>query len=145
MARSKEPRGIRNNNPLNIDRNEIKWQGMAKDQSGDRRFVVFQKPEYGIRAGARIMRVYQREHGINTIEGLVSRWAPPVENDTDAYIRYVEMQTGYTFREELDFMDDDVLLPIMKAMIKMECGVCPYDNATLLEGIRMERPKKKQA
>ncbi len=43
------PRGIRNNNPLNIEHSQSKWQGMAVEQT-DKRFVQFKSMTWGIRA-----------------------------------------------------------------------------------------------
>ena len=54
-------RGIRNNNPGNIDRNATKWQGMA-DKQDDPRFIVFTSPQYGIRAMARVLLTYQSKY-----------------------------------------------------------------------------------
>jgi hypothetical protein len=83
------PRGIRNHNPGNIDRGRDRWQGMADDQSGDPRFVVFTEAEWGIRAIVRVLRSYRDRHGLETVRAIVSRWAPPVENPTARYIAFV--------------------------------------------------------
>jgi hypothetical protein len=80
-------RGLRNNNPGNIDRNTIKWQGMADDQSSDPRFVVFKAPVFGIRALAKTLLAYQNQHGCKTIRQIINRWAPPSENKTEAYVQ----------------------------------------------------------
>ena len=87
-------RGFRNNNPGNIDRGTIKWQGMAADQSSDPRFVVFTDPKWGIRAIARLMLTYSNQYGLHTVRGLIGRWAPPSENNTDAYVSSVCQWTG---------------------------------------------------
>jgi hypothetical protein len=84
-----QPRGIRNNNPGNIDRNTTKWQGMADDQSSDPRFVVFKTPQAGIRALAKILLTYQNHDGLKTVRGIIGRWAPAVENNTSAYVAAV--------------------------------------------------------
>ena len=89
------PRGIRNNNPLNIRKSADKWQGKAGD---DGAFVIFDTPENGIRAAGRLLKTYRDKHGLNTIRGIVNRWAPPNENNTEAYIAFVEQKTGF-FRD----------------------------------------------
>ena len=76
-----QPRGIRNNNPGNIERNATRWAGMTAEQT-DPRFVVFTSPEYGFRALARTLLTYQRKYGLLSIEDMIGRWAPPNENDT---------------------------------------------------------------
>jgi hypothetical protein len=80
---TKQPRGIRNHNPGNIRRNGDPWQGLAKDQT-DREFFTFQSAVYGIRALARLLITYQDKYGLCTIETIIGRWAPAVENNTKA-------------------------------------------------------------
>ena len=68
------PRGIRNNNPLNIELGD-QWQGLAASQT-DGRFAQFQAPEYGFRAAAKVLNTYQNKHGLTTPRQMISRWAP---------------------------------------------------------------------
>jgi hypothetical protein len=132
---TKLTRGLRNNNPGNIDRNSIKWQGMAADQSGDPRFIVFTSPQYGIRAIARILMGDWRE-GKNTIAALIHEWAPPVENDTDAYVRAVGKACGVDPYRPCDIPS---LLPRMiPAIIQHENGSQPYPQDVIQLGIDLE-------
>lgn len=131
-------RGIRNNNPGNIDRTRIKWEGMAAKQ-GDKRFITFTTPEMGIRALARVLTTYQRKHGLLTIRGMISRWAPPSENNTDAYVASVAAQTGFDPDRGINLQQDNTMLRLMKALILHENGDQPYDDATLARGIRLSR------
>lgn len=127
------PRGIRNNNPGNI-RHGDSWQGLALNQS-DSDFCVFTSPEYGIRAMARIIINYRKRHGISTIHGIISRWAPPSENNTEAYIRAV---SDACHVQPTDVIDVKEYLPdIISAIIKHENGVQPYNATTLQRGITM--------
>ena len=104
-----EPRGIRNNNPLNIRRSKDKWQGQINPSGngnvngngnnsspkGDAEFVQFYSMEYGWRAAFVILcRTYYGKYGLKTIRDIVSRWAPAKENNTEAYIRHVSDYTG---------------------------------------------------
>ena len=94
-----EPRGIRNNNPLNIRRSKDKWQGQinANNSSpkGDAEFVQFYSMEYGWRAAFVILcKTYYGKYKLRTIRDIVTRWAPPKENNTPAYIRHVSDYTG---------------------------------------------------
>ena len=90
----KEPRGIRNNNPLNIRRSKDKWQGLSTLQE-DREFFKFVSMEYGWRAAFVILcRTYYGKYKLKTIRDIVTRWAPPKENNTPAYIRHVSDYTG---------------------------------------------------
>ncbi|MBR6171165.1 MAG: hypothetical protein IKQ51_10790 [Bacteroidaceae bacterium] len=93
----KEPRGIRNNNPLNIRLSKDKWQGQVLPQrgSGEGAFCQFYSMEYGWRAAFVILcRTYYGKYGLKTIRDIVSRWAPAKENNTEAYIRHVSDYTG---------------------------------------------------
>ena len=90
----KEPRGIRNNNPLNIRRSKDKWQGLSTLQE-DREFFKFVSMEYGWRAAFVILcKTYYGKYKLRTIRDIVTRWAPAKENNTPAYIRHVSDYTG---------------------------------------------------
>lgn len=132
----KLPRGIRNNNPGNIDRTAEKWQGMADDQSADSRFIVFVSPEWGIRAMAKILRNYGKKYGINSVEGIINRWAPPVENDTGSYVRQVAEALGVGKNERINLEDPTILVPLIKSIIMHENGIQPYDDSQIAEGVR---------
>jgi len=76
MSEQGLPRGIRNNNPGNIEWGE-RWQGLDELRPDrDPRFAQFISPEDGIRALAKTLQTYQKKHGISTIEGIISRLAP---------------------------------------------------------------------
>ncbi len=136
------PRGVRNANPGNIDRTGTKWQGMAADQSGDPRFIVFDAPEWGIRAIVRVLRTYYDKHGLRTVKGIINRWAPPVENDTEAYYVTVAKKLGVDPGEQIDIDDLDTLRTLVKAIIRHENGRGPepdggwYSDDVIDEGIR---------
>lgn len=132
----KLPRGIRNNNPGNIDRTAEKWQGMADDQSSDSRFIVFVSPEWGIRAMAKILRNYGKKYGINSVGGIINRWAPPVENDTGSYVRQVAEALGVDKHERINLEDPAILVSLIKSIIKHENGIQPYDDSQIAEGVR---------
>ena len=129
-----EARGIRNHNPLNIEKSKDKWQGMAEKQI-DKRFVMFKDPTYGIRAGARILIKYQDDYNLRTIKAILKRFAPPVENDTGAYAKRVSKLTGFAVDEVLNLHTFDHLFPLIKAMIEVECGKNPYSDAVVTKGL----------
>lgn len=124
-------RGIRNNNPLNIELS-ANWNGLSPDQT-DGRFCQFTDAIYGIRAAAKILGTYAKR-GVNTIEKIVSSWAPPNENDTEGYINFVVRQTGFDRKKIISKSAGDYL-PLLKAMIKKENGLNPYSDATIQQGI----------
>ena len=131
------PRGIRNNNPGNI-RWGADWQGLKKDgKSQDPSFCVFTSPEYGIRALAKLLRNYQRLYGLNTSRKIIGRYAPPNENQTQAYIQSVAQQLGIQPDTPVDLNEEATLLVFIKAIIRFENGIQPYDTDTILKGIRL--------
>lgn len=130
-------RGLRNNNPGNIDRNQIKWQGMAENQSSDGRFIVFQTPQYGIRAIAKVLMSYEHKYGINTIRGFINRWAPPVENNTLAYVNEVAKDCGVRPDQIIDVDQMRFIRPLVVAIIEYECEGFRYPDAVVDEALHM--------
>jgi len=128
-----EPRGIRNNNPGNIRKSSIEWKGAS---GNDGTFVKFATPEDGIRAIARVLKVYDSKYKINTPAGIIGRWAPSSENFTDKYIDFVAKKLNKKPTERIDVNNDNELAKIIKAIIEYENGKVPYDDATILRGIK---------
>jgi hypothetical protein len=131
-----QPRGIRNNNPGNIRRSATKWQGLA-DVQDDRDFCRFTAPRWGIRAIARLMLTYSSQYGLRSVRGLVERWAPRSENNTDAYVVAVASGVGVDPGAEIDVDQADVMLALIKAIILHENGQNPYSDAVIAEAIHL--------
>ena len=114
------PRGLRNCNPLNIRRGS-RWQGMEKVQN-DPAFVQFRSMVFGYRAAFIIMRTYVQKHGCKTVRDIISRWAPPIENDTKRYAQFVANMA--------DLKPDDPL-PLFsntKKWVFLLMGMTLYEN-----------------
>lgn len=125
MDKSIVPRGIKNNNPLNI-RKGNNWQGERHPQT-DKAFEEFVSMQYGIRAGFKLIRKYMSGYNgltkkFDTIELIIKRWAPPSENATQRYIDFVSKTTGIPSRQKLNFDNKKVMCDIVSAMIQVECG-----------------------
>ena len=88
-----EPRGIRNCNPGNIRITKDKWQGLREVQE-DKEFFQFTEMKWGYRAMIRTLQNYRKRHGCETIADFIRRWAPPTENNTVTYIRFVCEKMG---------------------------------------------------
>ena len=117
-------RGIRNNNPLNIRRVAgQRWKGeiLPSIQGGDGggSFVRFESIEYGIRAAFVLFRTYAIKYKANCIQDIISRWAPPSENDTEKYIKNVCLWSGLGGLQRLTEEDWPKLV---LAMARQECG-----------------------
>jgi hypothetical protein len=130
-------RGERNCNPGNIDRSGIPWEGLAADQSGDSRFCVFTAPEFGIRALAVNLIHYYKTHGLKTVRGMINRWAPPVENDTGAYVHAVAHQVGVDPDDIIDPTNPAVLSGLVRGIIQHENGRIIYDEATISNAVQL--------
>lgn len=120
MTTIKVPRGIRNNNPLNI-RIGNKWQGEVKHPT-DKAFEQFISMEWGLRAGFIILKRYIRRYGRNTIARIIAAWAPANENNTRAYVRAVSQRTRLNYDLPVRYEDKEVMCSIVSAMIEVECG-----------------------
>lgn len=119
------PRGIRNNNPLNI-RKGNNWKGERPVQH-DRSFEEFTSMEAGIRAAFIIIRNYMtgydgRVKPLTCIDDIIRRWAPPSENRTEDYIRFVSAKTEIHRYERILFRDRKKMVAILQAMAWYECG-----------------------
>lgn len=129
-----EPRGIRNNNPLNIRWSAVNnWNGQTGQDSGG--FAIFDTPENGIRAAAKILDSYQRR-GIKTLGKIVTTWAPPIENNVEAYIAHMEKATGKNRDMVINKASGDYV-PLLAAMIKHENGKQPYSPALIAYGVSL--------
>lgn len=127
------PRGIRNHNPGNI-RHGNNWQGLSSEQH-DSDFCTFTTPEYGIRAMCKILLTYERRHHLNTVRGIISRWAPPCENHTESYIQAVANALGVHPDTPINVAEE--LPALIPAIIHHENGKQPYDLITIKRGIHM--------
>ena len=128
------PRGIRNNNPGNLENNGINWVGLSSSQT-DSRFYQFTDAKYGIRALARVLKTYERKYGLNTVEGIINRWAPAHENNTDSYIEHVSSVLGV--RRDQPFDVSQNLVPLTEAIILHENGSNPYSMDKIVEGVML--------
>lgn len=133
-----ETRGVRNNNPGNIDYNSTnQWQGQLKpDPSIEKRFARFDTPENGIRALGKLLLTYQRRYGLRTVKAIINRWAPSTENNTDAYVSAVEASIGVKPGEHIDLTTASAMRGFISAVIKHENAGYKYPDSILMEGVR---------
>ena len=128
-------RGIRNNNSGNIRHGE-KWEGLS-DKQTDSSFCIFVSPEYGIRALAKVLLTYYKKYQLNTVKKIISRYAPPNENETESYIKSVANQLGVASDEVIDLSSVAVLVVLLRAIIRHENGEQPYSDEQILKGIHL--------
>lgn len=114
------PRGIRNNNPLNIRIGNC-WLGEVREPN-DPDFEQFISMVYGVRAGFVLLRRYIRHYHRTTIPQVIAAWAPSTENNTEAYITAVCQMSKISRDETLDYFNQDQMYRLMDAMVFHECG-----------------------
>ena len=142
----KLPRGIRNNNPLNIryvERN--KWKGQIPpspsptgEGRGEAAFCQFSSMKWGIRAAYILIHNYIHIYGLHTIQAVVTRWAPVVDrNDPDSYAARVrELMEKSSVNYRLDFSNGADMVRLVYAMAIVENGTRISYHA-IMEGYAM--------
>jgi len=119
-------RGIRNNNPGNL---EFAGQDGA---TSDGRFAQFRTPFEGLRAMSRqLLRYYDGKttgKQLRTVSDIVSTWAPKNENDTLAYIAHISQMLGVSPDAQINLRDPNVMATMMNGIIQKENGRNPYGD-----------------
>ena len=100
------------------------WKGQQGEQSG---FCVFDTPENGLRAAMVILKTY-RKKGVITIGDIISRWAPPTENNTQSYIDFVCKKLGASASYEVEQTKSEYIA-LLQAMCIVEIGCQPYTDS----------------
>ncbi|MFV6148198.1 hypothetical protein ACNPC9_08885 [Klebsiella pneumoniae] len=143
---SSAARGLRNNNPGNIEAGSNSWDGQA---GSDGRFAKFVTPEHGIRALGKNLLSYQRQ-GYDTVSEIVNRWAPASDgNNTEAYITALCKKLNVTPNDQLNMSDINTLRQLCAGIIQHENGKQPYSEDQLNTGVSaalglttLESPKR---
>jgi hypothetical protein len=138
-------RGVRNNNPGNIDRSPAnKWQGLAtpsamtEAQRGEGRFEVFASPAWGIRAMAVLLiHYFDGTPSCATVRAIINRWAPSTENNTMAYVGAVANAMSVAPDDKLYLHQYDCLQPLVQAIIAHENAGYRYAPEIVEEGLRL--------
>lgn len=128
------PLGVRNNNPLNIRYSKNNnWLGINPNWPQQGGFCRFVTMDMGLRAAIRLIKTYYIKYGLCTPTQIITRWAPPFENQTDLYIRCVCARSGllpnYPVSLELNgtvtraYEEASDLSRLVAAMARQECGM----------------------
>lgn len=128
-------RGLRNRNPGNLKElpgDTTQWLG-ERATDDDPIFEEFDTFEHGIRAIGRVLDSYQRR-GIVTVEQIIATYAPDTENNTRAYVRSVEAQTGLLANHVVTDADR---VALVAAIIKHENGINPFSPEFIAEGLAL--------
>lgn len=109
---------IGRNNPFNIRFYSVNnWLGQTVPHKGFCQFVTF---DLGLRAGFCLLKTYLY-HGYDNVVSIVSHFAPPNENDTKKYIRYVQSQfDAYGLSERNIKFDSNAFFVLAKSILWYE-------------------------
>ena len=132
---TKMSRGLRNNNPGNIRRGNFRYKG-EKAASEDVAFRQFESIEWGYRAMFALLHTYEVKHNCCTLRQMINRYAPPIENNTENYIRRVVYATHLAADKVISTLDGAVMTAVVAAMSEVENGV-KADIAAIWRGWRL--------
>lgn len=121
-------RGLRNNNPLNIEKTSTVWQGEIRPGS-DPRFAQFQSMPYGYRAAFKTINTYITKYGLDTVASIIGRWDPGSTN----YVNVVCQYTGMQPTTKITPGNESQLINLVSAMSRMENGI-PANSADVRAG-----------
>lgn len=110
------PRPRRLNNP-----GALKFAGQPGAINVDG-FALFPTRDAGMAAADAQLGLYGSKHGVRTLGDAIRRWAPPNENDTDAYIRRVSQASGIDPDASIDLTDQSIRARILPHMFAVEEG-----------------------
>lgn len=127
------PRGIRNNNPLNIIHSGAKWLGLA-DVQPDKTFCKFISMACGIRAAVKILRSYDKK-GFRTVSAIIKRWCP--DNTAPAYIKRVCKETGWDDTKVVNVFSRVEVKALLSAMTKVECANYVLNDSDYIKAFNM--------
>ena len=125
-----QTRGLRNNNPGNL-RGPTPWQGrVGTDPEG---FAIFSSMEYGVRA-LRVDLTAKLNRGLDTVQKIITVYAPPHENPTATYIRKVAEWMGVNATQTR--LTPAHLPAMVDAIIRFEQGG-PLQAAVIKAGLML--------
>ena len=133
-------RGLKNNNPGNIRKTSGTPFLGEKQPSSDPAFKQFVSIDWGYRAMFKLLNNYISA-GTDTIEEIINKYAPPVENNTNSYINTVVSRSGVSKNTKL-YINDERLIKIVSAMSFVENGI-PAVMTDVLAGYKLIDVKKK--
>jgi len=131
---------ITNNNPGNIRTSPTNWNGEVTEPGEE--FERFSDMHMGIRASARILITYGKKYGIDTINKIIDRYAPPEDNNPNNanYTRHVSNGSGFGVDEKIDLTDPEVLMKLMRPIFQFENGhkgAAKISDADIEKGVKM--------
>lgn len=135
IAPKSAPRGIRNNNPGNL--NFANQAGATKEGGPNGRFAVFESMEHGVAALYKQLQIYFKK-GVNTLSSIVKTYAPASDgNNVDAYVSALSKATGKGANEAIDAGDTSTIAKLMKGIVDHENGKGYISSSDIMGGIQL--------
>lgn len=129
------PRGIRNNNPGNL--NFAGQSGATLETGPGGRFAVFQSMRDGVSALRRQIGLYLGR-GVNTIRSIISKYAPSSDgNDENSYVNFLSKFTGKSADEKISDSDQEGMFKLIKGIINHESGSGHVSDQDILTGMQV--------
>ena len=140
LMASQADASIFNNNPGNIRTSPTNWNGEVTEPGEE--FERFSDMHMGVRASARILITYGKKYGIDTINKIIDRYAPPEDNNPNNtnYAKHVSNGSGFGVDEKIDLNDPQVLIKLMRPIFEFENGqkeAAKISNADIEKGVKM--------
>lgn len=131
----------KNYNPLNIRASNSDWLGKTGSNKG---FEVFSNPEYGYRAAAKNLYTSNTKYNNRSVRDLITRWAPPNENNTEKYIDVVSTDLGVDPDADLGNLESNPELTkkLLKSMTKMEGANNNFNDKHIENGVALANGKE---
>lgn len=135
-------RGVRNNNPGNIEKGSA-WKGLDPVKTkAESRFAVFVSPAWGFRALARVLKNYQSQYGLKTVREIIGRWSPDADptnpaGSTSAYVAAVAKHLNVPPDSPITVIAK--LPQLLDAIARHENSGYRFPASVIAEGIALER------
>ena len=130
-----QPRGIRNNNPGNL--NYAGQAGASKESGPNGRFAVFQSMTHGVAALYKQLQLYFKR-GVNTLSSIVSKYAPESDgNNVGAYIAALSGATGLGANDSIKAGDTATIAKLIKGIVDHENGKGYVSSQEIMGGIQL--------
>lgn len=129
------PRGLRNNNPGNlVHSSQFRWAGELSPPDGP--YCRFDIPFHGLRALTKNLWSYWSRDNCKSLRQIIGRFAPPNENDTNAYLTDVAAKCDVSPDMAVDLRDQTFMFKLVTAIIQHENGQNPYTDFQVQSAIR---------
>jgi hypothetical protein len=113
---------IKNNNPGNLRDSGIDWVGLDSPRADEHGFCRFKALADGASALVKDLHNQPRLHGMNTVNLIIEKFAPPSENNTAAYKADVSERLKVSPDQVIDLQNPLTLLTLARSISHHETG-----------------------